>query len=271
MATITALIITHNAERFMCGCLESVKGWVDEIIVIDMFSSDSTVKIASNYTDKIFQYNLDAVERREIGINKSTSDWILLQGATERIPESLKEEILCAIKNKEFVGYRIPRMNYIYGLFIEENPGPIYLFRKDSGRFPKGGGHRHISLEGRVGYLKNCKIHWASPTIETGVNKINSYTSSDAKKVFEGYHNAFFWKYPVKRANLFNMLYRPLVGFFVIYFVCKMYRHRMHGVIVAVMSSFNYFLEIAKLWELQYKQEHGIKDDFAQFNKGCNS
>lgn len=49
--TISALIVTYNAERFIHGCLESVKGWVDEIIVVDMFSSNRTIEIARKYTD----------------------------------------------------------------------------------------------------------------------------------------------------------------------------------------------------------------------------
>lgn len=90
---------------------------------------------------------------------------------------------------------------------------------------------------------------------------MNIQTSSDAEMVFAGHSDGFFWKRPVYRANLFNMLYRPVVGFFAVYFLGKMYRYGMHGLILTMMSAFNNFLEIAKLWELQYKKEHRISDE----------
>jgi glycosyltransferase involved in cell wall biosynthesis len=226
-----------------------------------MFSTDNTIEIAKEYTQKIFQDSSDAPIRGNIGISKATSDWILCIGATERITQSLKEEIITTVKNEKYVGYHIPRKNYVYGIYMEERPGPLYLFRRGPWRYSCIGGHETIKLNGKIGYLRNFKLHWASPGIEDSVNKINFYTSRDAKTVFANHPNAFFWRHPVKRANLFNMLYRPLVGFFSIYFFAKMYRYGMQGFIVAVMSAFNYFLEIAKLWELQYKKQHMIKDD----------
>jgi len=262
--TISALVVTYNAERFIRGCLESVKGWVDEIIVVDMFSSDKTVEIACRYTDKIFQEKEESHEARtNIGIDKATSDWILKVNATERIPDLLREEILETInKESKYVGYHIPRKNYVYGIFMEERPGPLYLFKRGAGKYLCISGHEKIQLKGKVGYLKNFKIHWGgSISIEDGIDKVNRYTSHDAKAVFAGHPNAFFWKYPVRRASLFNMLYRPLVGFFSIYFFSKMYRYGTHGFVVAMVSAFNYFLEIAKVWELQYKKEHNIKDE----------
>lgn len=268
--TISAVMITYNASKFIRGSLESIKNWVDEIIIVDNFSSDRTVEIAKKYTDKVFQDESDAPQRTNIGIDKASSDWILIIGATERVPEELKREIISAVDSKEYVGYHIPRKNYIYGIFMKEKPGPLYLFKRGAGRYTGIGGHETIKLKGKVGCLRNFKIHWGSPSIEEGVNKVNFYTSRDAKTVFEGHPNAFFWKRPVYRANLINMVYRPLVGFFSTYFFGNMYRYGMHGFVVCVVSAFNYFIEIAKLWELQYKKEHNIKDEevLSDFNQG---
>lgn len=265
--TISALVVTYNAERFIHACLESIKGWVDEIIVVDMFSPDRTIEIARRYTDKIIQSKEGSHElRSNLGIDKAKADWILKVNATERISEILKKEILHAITNNEYVGYHIPRRNYIFGVFMEEKPGPLYLFKRGYGRFTGLGGHETIRLQGKVGYLKTSKMHWACFSLEEAVDKVNLYTSRDAKTVFEGHPEAFFWKRPVYRANLINMIYRPAVGFFSVYFLAKMYRYGMHGFIAAVMNAFNYFLEIAKLWELQYKKEHNIKDELLPRN-----
>lgn len=269
MKTIAALIVTYNAERYIRGCLESVKGWVDEIIVVDMFSTDRTIEIVRKYTDKIIQDKEKNHEARaNIGIENATSDWILKINATERIPKLLRDEITQTInKENEFVGYYVPRKNYIYGIFMEERPGTLYLFKRGVGKYPTICGHEKIDLKGKVGFLKNFKIHWASSiSIEDGVEKINRYTSNDSKAVFAGNPCAFFWKHPVKKANLFNMIYRPIVGFFVSYIFAKGYRYRMHGFVLAVMCAINHFLEIAKLWELQYKKKHNIKDELVPWD-----
>ncbi len=261
-ATIAALIVTFNAEKFLRGCLESVK-WADEIIVVDKFSADRTVNIAKEYTDKIIQDRTQSHEARSnIGIDMATSAWILKVNATEAITEELKEEIIAAVNSGVgYVGYHIPRKNYIYGLFIDEKPGPLYLFKRGAGRYACIGGHEKIGLDGKVGRLNNFKIHWSSPTIEAGVNKINAYTSYDAQKVFAGHPGAFYSKFPVRRANLFHMAYRPIMVFSSLYFVGRLYRYGMHGLVICVMSAFNHFIEIAKLWELQYKKENNIEDE----------
>lgn len=260
-ATIAAVIVTYNEERYIRGCLESVK-WLDEIIVADMCSSDKTVEIAREYTDKIIQANTGPQPRTNMGIDRATSDWIIKINAKERITEPLKKEIIERINsNEEYVGYHIPRQNYFYGRFIEEKPGPLYLFKKGAGRFPCICDHEKIPLRGKIGYLQNFKIHYSAIKIEDIVDKGNSYTSRDAKIVFAGNPTAFGCKFPVHRANLFNLLYRTAWGFFSSYFLSKGYRHGMHGLIISVFGAFWNFMEIAKLWELQYKQQHNIKDE----------
>jgi len=47
---ISALIITKNEEERISDCLESIK-WVDEIVLVDSYSSDRTVETAAKYTD----------------------------------------------------------------------------------------------------------------------------------------------------------------------------------------------------------------------------
>jgi glycosyltransferase involved in cell wall biosynthesis len=261
--TITALVVTHNAERFIRTCLESVK-WADEIVLVDMFSSDRTVQIAKEYTQKIYlEKELVHEKRANIGIDRSTSDWILKVNATEAITEALKDEILKTInKSGKFAGYYVPRLNYFWGRLIPEYPGTLYLFKREAaGRYTGNRLHEAIAVNGRIGFLRQYKIHWGNHiTIEEGVEKTNRYTSQDSKSVFSGQHDAFFWKRPVYKANIFNMVYRTLAGFFSSYILGKGYRYGMHGFILAVHHAFNFFLEIAKLYELQYKQEHHIDD-----------
>ena len=268
MKTITALIVTYNAERYIKGCLESVNGWVDEILIVDMFSSDRTIAIAKEYTDRIIQDKEENHElRTNLGIDDARSEWILKVNATERITPQLRDEIIQEVNaDKGYCGYFIPRRSYCTCAFIEEKPGVLYLFKKGAGKYNAIRPHAQIELKGKVGYLKNFNIHWASLNIEQGINKLNSYTSREAQEVFKGNSGAFWWSRPVYKVNAFNLTYRMLAGFYMFYFQAKFYRYGLHGFIESINGAFYFFVEMAKLWELQYKQKHNINDELLPYS-----
>jgi len=269
--TIAALIVTYNAEKFIKGCLDSVAGWVDEIVIVDMFSQDATLEIAGKYTKKIFLEKEECHEKRtNIGIEKVDSDWILKVLATERITFELKEEILSCISDKDkqdIVAYHVPRRSYCTCEFIQERPGPIYLFKKKAGKYDCIRMHSQIEINGKVGRLVNFNIHWANFSFEQGINKLNRYTSVEAERAFLGNPDAFWWKRPVNKVTPFNIIYRTMAGFYMFYFQAGFYRYGLHGFIESILMAFYFFAEMAKLWEFQYKEKHNIKAGLLPLDK----
>jgi len=83
MKNITLIINTYNEEKIIEKLLEKVK-WTDTIIV-DMHSSDLTIKITQKYTNKIyFSKKYPFVElSRNFGISKVKSNWILILDADD--------------------------------------------------------------------------------------------------------------------------------------------------------------------------------------------
>ena len=55
MEQISVVIITYNEEKNIARCIKSVQGIADEIVVLDSFSSDNTVRIAHRLGAKVFQ------------------------------------------------------------------------------------------------------------------------------------------------------------------------------------------------------------------------
>lgn len=84
---ITLSMIVKNEEKYLRGCLESVAGIVDEIIIVDTGSTDSTTAIAKEFGAKIYfhEWEGDFAQARNFALSYSQGEWILYLDADERI------------------------------------------------------------------------------------------------------------------------------------------------------------------------------------------
>ena len=123
--TLSVIITTKDHESIINRALKSVK-FADEIVIVDLESTDDTVKICRKYTDKIYQHkNLGYVEPiRNFSISKATGDWILIIDADEEISPSLKKTISSIIKAESQAElpdcFYLPRKNIIFGTWIQK-------------------------------------------------------------------------------------------------------------------------------------------------------
>jgi len=87
--TLALCMIARNEEANLSRCLESVKGVVDEIVIVDTGSTDRTVEIARQYEAKIVshRWNDDFAVARNVSLSHATSDWILVLDADEALAE----------------------------------------------------------------------------------------------------------------------------------------------------------------------------------------
>ena len=85
--TISCCMIVKNEEAFLEKCLNSIKDFVDEIVIVDTGSTDNTVKICEQYTDKIFfhPWENSFSEARNQSISYATCDWIFIIDADEEL------------------------------------------------------------------------------------------------------------------------------------------------------------------------------------------
>ncbi len=89
--TLSLCIIALNAEKDIRKCFESVKGLVDEIVLIDTGSIDSTKKIALEYKAKIYDFvwQNDFSEARNFALSKVKTDWVLILDSDEVIKSEI--------------------------------------------------------------------------------------------------------------------------------------------------------------------------------------
>ncbi|KEQ27382.1 TPR domain-containing glycosyltransferase [Paenibacillus tyrfis] len=85
-------LIVRNEEHFLPSCLESVKSWVDEIIVVDTGSTDRTIPIAESYGAKVFRidWEKDFSKARNAAVVRTRADWILVLDADEQMTGDLQ-------------------------------------------------------------------------------------------------------------------------------------------------------------------------------------
>lgn len=114
---IEAVIHTRNAAAKLPDCLASLR-WVDECLVVDMYSEDETVAVARKYGARVVQHvPVTCVdEARNFGLAQVRHSWTLVLDADERLPESLAQALRdCAVENAEPNAFWLPRKNFFFG------------------------------------------------------------------------------------------------------------------------------------------------------------
>lgn len=246
---ISAVINTYNEEINIKRCIDSLNTWVDEVVVVDMNSSDSTRDIAKKLGAKVFIHeNTGFVEpARNFALEKAQGTWILVVDADEEIPQSLSTKIITLISGEHGKSFfRIPRKNIIFNKWIEHARWwPDYQVRL----FKKG----HVSwfnqihsvplTEGEGVNLEpveaNAITHYNYQSISQFISRLNRYTDIQAYELFEQ-------KYIFKPIDL---LRRPLNEFIGRYLAGEGYKDGLHGFVLASFQAFSELVLYVKLWE----------------------
>ena len=127
MTTISLCMIVKNEEDVLKRCLTSVKSVVDEIIIVDTGSTDSTKKIAKEFTDKIYYFKWidDFSKARNYAFSKATKEYILWLDADDVIlPEDI--ELMKILKEDLKKNIDIVMMKYNCGLDDDGIPSLSY-------------------------------------------------------------------------------------------------------------------------------------------------
>src|SRR3990167_4800317 len=169
---ISAVILTKNEEKNIQRALKSVD-FCDEIIIIDDYSTDNTLKKlkTQNSKVKIFkrELNLDFSQQRNFGMGKCKNNWILFIDADEEVSNELQKEIISLFHNssdkpplksppyqggeKGEVAYYIRRRDFFWGRELKwgetkkiRDIGLIRLMRKGSGKW-EGKTHEEFKVK----------------------------------------------------------------------------------------------------------------------------
>jgi (heptosyl)LPS beta-1,4-glucosyltransferase len=244
---ISAVVNTRNEEKNIVDCLKSLS-FTDEIVVVDMESSDSTKKLANDFTDRIFDTKMVGFVEpaRNFAISKALGDWVLIIDADERISKTLAAKLIEITQKGDIDFVRIPRKNLIFGEWIQHSRWwPDYnirFFKKGSVEWQNeihsipittGVG---INLEPEEG-LAIEHHHYTS--IDEYFERSLRYSTQQAKELINsGY------KFDPK-----DIITKPLSEFISRFFAGDGYKDGLHGLVLALLQMFSILLIYLKVWQ----------------------
>lgn len=240
MEKISAIIPTINEEQNIIEAIHSVR-FTDEVIVVDSFSSDRTIKFAKPIADRILQreYNYSA-SQKNWAIPQAKYKWILLLDADERVTPELKKEILTIINTEtKFSGFWIKRKNYFMGKRIYfsgwQGDKVIRLFKRDENKYEDKYVHAEIISSGQIGKLKSSIIHNTFKNKESYLKKLDRYAHWQAKD----------YDLITNNITIFHTIIKPILRFIKHYFVQLGF---LDGYVGFIISSYQ-----ARAVQMRYK------------------
>ncbi|GIW07977.1 MAG: hypothetical protein KatS3mg060_2782 [Dehalococcoidia bacterium] len=250
---ISAVIVARNAAAVIEDCLRSVS-WCDEIVVVDLASTDRTAEIAARFTDRVIPHHPYDHEEpaKEFAFAQATGDWIFHLNPWERCTEVLADVLRqAAEKNPPVNGFKVPIQTTLLGhrfehTGIDPNMTEWRFFRPTTAR-QSSRLNRSITLFG-VGAVLSSETHDIAirsvlyPTVENLFAEINRLTTIEARQTVE-IGGAVNWS---------NMVAAAAAEFASRYQLARGHQDGMPGFLFSVAMAVYAFLTTAKVWELQH-------------------
>jgi len=243
---VSVFILSKNEEHKIGAAMESVS-WAAEVVVIDSFSTDRTVEIATGHGARVVQIEFRRFgELRQAGIENTAQPWIFSLDSDERCTPEARDEILRIVADAGSAdAYLVPRQNFLLGRRIRHGGWyPDYrqpqLFRRGKMSYvAEDDVHEGWVLDGRLGRMKNPIIQIPYRTLAEAIGKMNRYTSLGvAKQERKGVSAGFA-----------RALLRAKWAFFKSYVLQLGILDGGPGLVIAVLRFENSFYKQAKLIE----------------------
>jgi len=185
---LSVSIIAHNEVRELPGCLASVRGLADEVVVVDCASRDGTGAVAKRLGARVYRrpnlMNLNV--NKAWGISKTHGEWVLYLDPDERLTAAGRREISRVIRSDDAAdAYELPRRNFYFGRWLKW--GGKYpdaqrrLFRRGRAFFPEKHLHERVTVEGSLGRLREPFDHHPYPDLDAFLRKALFYADFQAK------------------------------------------------------------------------------------------
>ena len=249
---ISVFVVTLNEEANIARCLNGVRDWADEIVVVDSGSHDRTVEIAQSLGARVVHHAWPGfLEQKNFALQQCLHPWVFNIDADEEVSPELHREMvelkpLLAQKERDGVrAYAIARLSWYGGRWIRHGEWfPDYvsrLFVRQGARF--GGCSIHAGLEraGRVEKLGAPLFHYSYRDAADHKTRSEKYAAEWAR-----FHAA-----KGRRANALTPLSRAAWSLARGLVLKRGFLDGRVGVSIAGLNAHHVFLKYSKLRALQ--------------------
>jgi len=251
MPEISAVIIVFNEAQNIRRCIDSVKGLVSEIIVIDSMSTDETAEICRSMGCTVVQREFDGFgTQKQFAVDQASNDWVFSIDADEEATPELCREIRSLFDQSVVKenGFKICiSLVYLGKRLKHGGAGGDYhlrLFNRNHGGFTKVKVHEGIEIKGATSRLKGDMLHYSYRDLAHHIEKLNFYTSRAAEEyLHRGKKFPRCWvalKFPIS---------------FLQFYCCKGgFLDGYPGFVWSLLAALYASLKIAKLIEMREKE-----------------
>ncbi len=246
---ISAVLITYNEILHIEKVLENIK-FVDEIIIVDSFSTDGTIeKINEHPHVKLIQRPFkNYTDQKSFAMEQATHDWILFLDADERVTDPLKNEILKTVNsdNDSVTAY------YFYRIFMFkdkilrfsgwQSDKNYRLFRKSKVHFTTERiVHETLVVDGKSDVLKHKLIHYSYKDYEDYKGKMIKYGQMKAQEELKKNYSP----------NPYHFIFRPLYKFINHYILRLGFLDGKKGMIISYLNALGVYSRYEELKRLR--------------------
>lgn len=248
MPQISGVIITYNEEKNIARCIDSLLPVVDEIIVVDSYSTDKTKEICISKGVTFIEHPFDGhIEQKNYATSQATYDYVLSLDADEALDETLRQAILDEKGSLSDDAYIFNRMTNYCGQWIKHGAWypdrKLRLWHKAKGKW--GGTNPHDKVIMQDGTtttkLKGEILHYSYYTISEHIDQIQKFSTIAAKAKYD----------QGKTTSIAAIVLKPLFRFVRDYILKRGFLDGYYGFIVCWNASYEVFLKYVKLRELR--------------------
>jgi glycosyltransferase involved in cell wall biosynthesis len=264
--TLSVVIPVLNVEDKIARCLEAL-AWADEVVVVDMFSTDRTEEICQSYPNVVFLQNMDYIFANvNYGIDHACGDWIMRLDSDEVVTPELAAEIQTEVLAKPdlpYSGFAVPNKVYFFGKWIrygvayDATNGPEWigygfrriLFRRGTARYECKREHEDLQTTGEYGRLRGHYDHFSHRTVSEWIRKMNYYTDKDVERM-----DVLAPDFRVPKPG--KTLIALAKVFFDLYIRRKGHKDGIHGFMTCALNTLYILVERCKVWEKHWRLTH---------------
>ncbi|OFZ27238.1 MAG: hypothetical protein A2381_03540 [Bdellovibrionales bacterium RIFOXYB1_FULL_37_110] len=241
---ISATIIVFNNAKIIGRTLKSLD-FVDEIVVVDSYSTDGTDEICQRHGCQVFQNKFVGYgQQKNYAQSLCKNHWVLNIDSDEVVSPELKEEIIKLFKTGEpdIKLFKINRLTSFCGKWIKHGGWhPEYITRLGHRNYIKWTEpHVHEDLQltspGKIGTLHTKIMHYSFPSVKSQIDTNVKFARLGAKDLI---------KRKKRRPYFFEVLIRPMGKFVECYLVKLGILDGTSGLIIAINAAYSMFMKYA--------------------------